>query len=142
MLPVWIERCRQWEHRASCAYQKTSKIPLSLEFGENPICACGQGTLPRNFIPNLPQWESVARYAVRAAISPSFSVPYVEQAYDLRDIKKAGRVPEEGCEACGKKKFEVGGQALKQCARCQDVKYCSVECQRSHWQKHKRLCKK
>ncbi len=44
------------------------------------------------------------------------------------------------CANCGK--AEVDDVKLKMCTACKLVKYCSVECQKSHWPKHKRECKK
>lgn len=37
------------------------------------------------------------------------------------------------CPSCGK-------DAIKRCSRCNSVWYCSVECQRKHWKKHKPFC--
>ena len=34
------------------------------------------------------------------------------------------------------------GRGLKQCARCQRVRYCGVECQHAHWPEHKPKCSK
>lgn len=82
ILPAWVERCRQWQHRSSCQYLKKSKIPLSTEHGENPLCSCGEGSLPSSWPFNIPRWDLAAKYAVRAAISPCFSVPFVEQSYE------------------------------------------------------------
>lgn len=31
---------------------------------------------------------------------------------------------------------------LKKCSRCQAVQFCSVECQKTHWKKHKLVCGK
>ncbi|KAL7539034.1 hypothetical protein ACHAWF_008763 [Thalassiosira exigua] len=41
------------------------------------------------------------------------------------------------CAACG-----VEGDELKQCTSCEEVKYCDVACQRAHWPRHKKGCKK
>ena len=41
------------------------------------------------------------------------------------------------CAACGK-----GGDGLKACTACKLVKYCNATCQRAHWSKHKKECKK
>ena len=41
------------------------------------------------------------------------------------------------CAACGK-----GGDNLKACTACKQVKYCNVSCQRAHWRKHKKECRK
>ena len=41
------------------------------------------------------------------------------------------------CAACGK-----SGDGLKACTACKLVKYCNASCQRAHWPKHKKKCKK
>ena len=44
------------------------------------------------------------------------------------------------CANCGK--AEEDDNKLKTCTSCKMVKYCSRDCQRSHWPKHKKACKK
>ncbi|KAI0061810.1 hypothetical protein BV25DRAFT_705664 [Artomyces pyxidatus] len=39
------------------------------------------------------------------------------------------------CDACA-------SGALRRCSRCQGVSYCSKECQKAHWTKHKMTCAK
>ena len=141
MIPAWVERCRQWEHRPSCAYQSKSKIPLSIEFGQNPICSCGEGILPPSHSLDLHRWDLAAQYAVRAAISPLFSVPFVEQSFEGNDHPEPVTVSETGCKFCGKIKPDHGGKGLSKCSRCQVVRYCSIECQRGDWKEHK-VCMK
>lgn len=141
LVPVWVERCRQWEHRSSCAYLAKSKIPLSVDQGQNPICSCGEGSLPSRYTFDLPGWNHAAKYAVQAAISPSFSVPFVEQSFEGNDLKKADAFQDTECKACGKDK-SASGKGLLTCARCQAVKYCSVDCQRGDWKEHKKVCTK
>jgi hypothetical protein len=41
------------------------------------------------------------------------------------------------CAECS----EEGGVSLKTCKACMSVQYCSAECQRNHWPKHKKQCK-
>ena len=41
------------------------------------------------------------------------------------------------CAECG----EEGGVSLKTCKACMHARYCSAECQRNHWPKHKKQCK-
>lgn len=41
-----------------------------------------------------------------------------------------------GCEKCSA--VPVGG--LLRCGRCEKVKYCSLRCQRAHWQAHRGAC--
>ena len=45
------------------------------------------------------------------------------------------------CANCGKDE-EDGSIQLKSCVACKIVKYCNVECQRSHRPQHKKECKK
>jgi hypothetical protein len=82
VLPAMVERCRAtWAHREDCTYVIGSeqRIPLSVESGQNPLCTCGNGKLPPGFVSaDVPGWNPVAKYAVRAAVAPSFSIPYVE----------------------------------------------------------------
>ncbi len=44
------------------------------------------------------------------------------------------------CASCGI--AEIDSVKLKKCTACYRVKYCGVECQRDHWSKHKKDCKK
>ncbi|ORX43251.1 hypothetical protein BCR36DRAFT_586738 [Piromyces finnis] len=43
--------------------------------------------------------------------------------------------------AC-QKKWVQGQPMFKSCSQCGQAKYCSKECQKSHWKQHKRACKK
>ena len=43
------------------------------------------------------------------------------------------------CAECGQ---EEGAVSLKTCMSCKLVKYCNAECQRNHWPKHKKPCKR
>ena len=42
------------------------------------------------------------------------------------------------CAECG----ADGGVSLKICKSCMQVKYCNAICQKNHWQKHKKECKR
>jgi len=39
------------------------------------------------------------------------------------------------CEVCGTK-----NRNMYYCSKCKSIKYCSVECQRADWKKHKPVC--
>jgi hypothetical protein len=141
IIPALVERCRQWQHRPSCEYWTKSQIPLSLENGQTPLCSCGNGNLPAKFIPDIPQWNTVAKYAIRAAISPSFSIPFVEQIFDASITEELPDFNGDKCKVCGESTSKSGTDLL-QCARCRAVKYCSIECQRADWKNHKKWCGK
>ncbi|KAG7418192.1 hypothetical protein Forpe1208_v004728 [Fusarium oxysporum f. sp. rapae] len=140
-LPSMVERCRTWSHSRSCEYKrKGATIPLSLKDGEQVLCSCGNGLLPENFV-SLPEWENAAPNAVRIAISPTYAIPFNEEVIDPADVPKmrnpVTRV--ERCRSCGKPEDQEG-VALKKCSRCQRVKYCSGECQKRDWKKHRAEC--
>ncbi|KAI0437035.1 hypothetical protein F4803DRAFT_571387 [Xylaria telfairii] len=144
VLPAYVERCRTWDHGANCEYKNSDKIPLSIENNKQLLCTCGNGNFPANFITNVPHWEALAKYAVRAAISPAFWSPFADDIYrpDIGGIMASGggRPNGNGCACCGKKKREDGGDLLN-CAQCMKVKYCSRHCQKVDWPEHKTVCK-
>jgi hypothetical protein len=45
-----------------------------------------------------------------------------------------------GCLKCGAASTKAGNSLLK-CAKCKTVKYCSPDCQKKDWKKHKQVCK-
>ena len=49
-----------------------------------------------------------------------------------------GKEKSHQCSCCLKLDCQV---QLLQCSSCQSVRYCSVRCQKTHWPKHKVLCK-
>lgn len=159
-LPALVERCRTWHHtpppqQQQCEYALPwATIPLSSEPGRRVLCSCGEGQLPRDFI-NLPEWEAAARVATRVAISPVFAVSLVEKVVDPDMLREAvvgaagsrvggdrGALGGETvlrCRSCGVVEAKGGG-ALKKCMRCLKVRYCSTECQKKDWKKHRMEC--
>ena len=65
------------------------------------------------------------KFALRVAIA------------DLEDKQPTGKISQE-CAMCGVPKAIVG--KLKRCSGCYMTSYCSTDCQRLHWQKHKQEC--
>jgi len=131
-LPAMVERCRTWEHQADCEYLPESSIPLSVENGHTVVCSCGNGRFPPDFILGIPEWSTVSKYFVRAAVSPCFQTPFSEKLFDFGTL--------HGCWACGKEKTD-NGVALLSCGKCHKAKYCSADCQRSNWKPHKSHCR-
>ncbi|KAI0051379.1 hypothetical protein FA95DRAFT_1485634 [Auriscalpium vulgare] len=132
LLPAFVERCRlTWTHGPECAYVKTGRVPLSLEVNENPLCACGQGKDVALFTRSK-LWAPLAPLVTRAALSPLFAASYLE----TRSAPSAS-VSIDACALCG-----GGGQPrLLKCSRCKRTSYCSSECQRADWKKHKVSCR-
>ncbi|MBE3048981.1 zinc finger MYND domain-containing protein, partial [Candidatus Bathyarchaeota archaeon] len=86
--------------------------------------------------------EAASKHAVRIGISPAFACPLVERTVDF-----AGVMPREKevprCKACGRKGKELEeGAMLKRCVGCRGAVYCSGECQKKDWTKHRFECKK
>jgi hypothetical protein len=149
VLPALAERCRSWAHRPGCEYAAgpagAAAVPLSTEMGRQVLCGCGAGELPENFL-GLPEWDVAARFATRIAISPAYAVPFVEDVIDP-DVARSSPVEGMGvqgdqtlrCRSCGALEAKGGG-GLKKCMRCQKVRYCSAECQKKDWKKHRMEC--
>jgi len=135
-----VERCRDWSHTLSCEYLTNSCIPISFESHQDFLCSCGKGRFPTGYMPEIPRWKMICEHSLRIALSPSFSVPYVEGVCESDD-RRLRNSDVSVCDACGKDKTS-SGTALLKCARCQTTKYCSVECQRAQWKLHKGTCRK
>ena len=86
-------------------------------------------------------------------VPPKGSVPDREDRDELdgqtltgkapRDLKRAlgSFDPEQICAACGKWDAGGGAVALKRCANCRAIFYCSPACQKKNWKMHKKVCK-
>lgn len=151
LFPALVERCRVWQHRPSCEYQKRQAIPLTVDDGKTPLCLCGNGKFPAGYMQGsntaIPNFDYVLKkYATRVAISPVFSVSYVESCF-LQDYPRDEKgLPlhdkaAEGCRRCGDAKAKGSAtKGLMQCSRCKKVKYCSADCQKADWKTHKLWC--
>ena len=141
VLPAWVERCREWEHRADCEYAKAGEVPINSN--EKFLCSCGNGRFPSGFFDGIPGWDAaLSPHAVRAAISPAFWAPYADEPF--RPTKAAlesnAPPPRDQCAKCNRTEA-ADGTELRACRRCKKVKYCSRGCQRAHWKLHRIVCK-
>ncbi|EGN92847.1 hypothetical protein SERLA73DRAFT_172514 [Serpula lacrymans var. lacrymans S7.3] len=126
LLPVLTERCRTWRHKESCEYLAKGIVPLSLECSESPICTCGRGVDTAD-LQKVEEWKHLAPFVTRAALSPIFSVSYLESSTSSTTPTTEGSTEREPvCAACGNK----GKPNLLRCSICKKVYYCSAECQR------------
>ena len=151
VLPAFVERCRLWKHILDCEYASKGEIPVTkgLEDGRSPICSCGIGKFPIDYLKDskLNNIEyMLRRYATRAAISPIFAVPYVEDCFLTGSPDPEAQPPtsitQTVCGNCGRaKRADVISEGeLLVCSRCRRMKYCSKDCQKAHWKSHKGSC--
>lgn len=61
---------------------------------------------------------------------------------EMRKERMAGEFDraKDECGACGCKTAKGGSGALLLCSKCKKKRYCSRECQKEHWKKHKLIC--
>ena len=142
LLPALAERCRTWKHGRNCEYLAKGSIPLSLELRHDPLCSCGQGKDVSAAFTREKDWESAIPFVTRIAIGPLFGVRYVESVGGSADAmrQEMGKEAEEPVKWCAR----CGGQGkpkLLVCSACKNARYCSAECQRDDWKKHKTLCR-
>lgn len=125
LLPAMVERCRTWQHNPNCEYEATGRIPLSEKMEEIPLCSCGRGK-DVDGMKSVELWRPFAPYSWRIALSPLFSVSYLERV--LGSSRKC-----HVCRAQGKPKLQA-------CSMCKKTRYCSRECQKADWRTHKEIC--
>ncbi|KAF8213279.1 hypothetical protein K438DRAFT_1803711 [Mycena galopus ATCC 62051] len=58
-----------------------------------------------------------------------------------RNIKFSEQPLSRGCANCHRDPFEAPQMNLKRCSRCKLIRYCSIECQKADYQRHKGICK-
>ncbi|TFK74178.1 hypothetical protein BDN72DRAFT_103214 [Pluteus cervinus] len=163
VLPAFVERCRTWEHKPTCEYREAGYIPLSLGAFESPICSCGAGVGTEEFR-KVKEWKAFAPYVTRMAISPLFPPSYLQSVagIDRRLAERAGnsnlkqepwagisddpavtspaRTLNDKLEQCAACRKRSGEAKLLVCGRCKKVLYCSQDCQKRVWKKHKTEC--
>eukprot|EP00986_Skeletonema_menzelii_P011098 scaffold5615_cov136-Skeletonema_menzelii.AAC.2 len=60
-----------------------------------------------------------------------------EKYKEVKSVKKVGLCYNDNCIQPGRK---VERSKMFSCSRCGDANYCSVECQRADWKRHKEFC--
>jgi hypothetical protein len=82
LLPAFTERCRTWTHKSGCNYIPNRVISMFDGIDSDPLCGCGKGVGFTSPQWDVPEWKAILPHATRAAISPLFSVPYVERTIE------------------------------------------------------------
>ncbi|KAJ7244867.1 hypothetical protein C8J57DRAFT_1363178 [Mycena rebaudengoi] len=70
------------------------------------------------------------------AIHPDNEAIFNSLASTRKKIREVRSTFDTACTACLKHE----GVELRQCARCKSTWYCSKECQKMHWPRHKKFC--
>ncbi|KAH6639130.1 hypothetical protein C7974DRAFT_421742 [Boeremia exigua] len=152
LLPAFAERCRQWKHKDTCEYQATRSIPVSTDNNKPLVCSCGVGIFPADYLKSTAPFKILANLAVRIAIPVIFASPISKDDVGPVDVKASHRSPatrtrtqdakpeKRGCLKCGAATTKAGNKLLK-CAKCKTAQYCSPDCQKRDWKKHRQACK-
>jgi hypothetical protein len=149
LLPAYAERCRTWLHKANCEYASHGAVPIGVKIDQNPICTCGEGVGFTSPEWNVPSWKDLLPFATRAAISPLFSVSYIERTTGkLQSLRSPASQSSGGGSAANEKSSNAcwlcgssGNPTLLVCGKCKKARYCSAACQRQDWKEHKKGCK-
>jgi hypothetical protein len=84
-------------------------------------------------------WDLVVDFLQRTnknRVGQYASAPLVPGFPSARD-KGHGESYNTGCAFCGK----TDGKSIMKCSRCKAASYCSKDCQKGDWKKHKAVCK-
>lgn len=112
LLPAFAERCRTWEHTASCEYVVERRIPLTDDARGDlvPLCSCGLGKDVEGKMATDALWKTFAPHVTRIAVSPLFAVSYLERV--VRDPAL------HRCALCR----GVGKPKMRECKGCHSIR--------------------
>ena len=85
-MPAMVERCRDWEHTATCEYLG--------DFTTGRICSCGKGKVNSRFRARA-EWSEFEKSVVPCALTQAFPVLFVEptrlttSVASMRDSQRA-----------------------------------------------------
>ena len=65
--------------------------------------------------------------------------PVCQMHQEERQERRERRVKQVSCDTCKKRSSYT---KMKKCSRCRNATYCSVECQKKDWHRHKLTCQK
>ncbi|KAI0338023.1 hypothetical protein BDW22DRAFT_823484 [Trametopsis cervina] len=152
LIPAFVERCRDWDHKDNCAYSGQTTTSLAAQEGEISICDCGRGKVSPSFRTRK-EWAPFAPYVTRIAISPLFAVSYLEDVGkqfrdSFKEVDKEGTLPTNRlanqpkqivkCYNCDR--ALPRDKPILRCSKCKKATYCDQTCQTADWKKHKKEC--
>lgn len=156
LLPTFAERCRRWKHKDTCEYRVAGRVPICTEADKPFVCSCGTGRFPEKFLSCNRPFKDVADRAIRVSIPVIFASPISTDGVGTVAVRPSSARPERfspstaeakvtkpkaaGCSKCGAATTKAGNALLK-CAKCKTAQYCSPDCQKKDWKKHKQACK-
>jgi hypothetical protein len=112
------------------------------------LARCRRGAIERVFhctIRALPRQRSTLRKLLLSKRSKISSTEFSTSSYSasakMNWDRETMTAPweEPKCTACKKRKSELE-TSLKYCAKCKEAEYCSRECQKDDWKRHKQFC--
>ena len=89
---------------------------------------------------NLPRAGSLAANGRASPLKPIHCINARAARRSVR-LCESSKVQNWPCAACGKWDAGGGAVALKRCANCRAIFYCSPACQKKNWKMHKKGCK-
>lgn len=156
LLPAFAERCGSWTHKTTCEYQAEGRFPISTATNTPFVCSCGYGAFPEKYLASTKPFKAVTNSAVRVAIPVIFASPISKEDMSLAEPEAysssarphrftlptahTDQPKKARCLKCGAATTKAGNSLLK-CAKCKTAQYCSPDCQKKDWKKHKQMCK-
>ena len=135
-----FDRLRDWNDKQWIDFLRTWKISAAQTFLEGGGATKEESELVQAF---SEYWEFYAALPGRAS-GPNIPEGYTMKMAQEKLEKQLAEFEERNGDAliqCNKCRKCALGQKLKRCTACQNAHYCSVDCQRKDWKKHKVYCK-
>ena len=104
--------------------------------------AAAQGhTIAIQMLAEIRALDNGTAAAAAASSSPTAADASVSGG-ESKSAVEAEVIPSRVCANCDKPAAGPDDPTFKRCGRCKCVWYCCKKCQKKHWRKHKRVCKK